>query len=202
MDIKGNLNFSSTSKKVLLPKGRIFKQSFELLCEHFNLDSGLYEEVRKKDIFTITDNVGENSYTVIQVKPKDTRNAIKYFGFDYAVIANDIEIEFYIQRVYKIDPLKTVPLNARVSFICKDGCRDIIKRIITTYPNIAERKFPDTKILTYNGGLEIYPNLNQEVAIIDVVATGQSLKDANLMEIEKLFDLSLTVYKCDNREVL
>lgn len=69
------------------------------------------------------------------------------------------------------------------------------KRIASAYPNITRKFFAqngieDIKILDLSGAIEAYPRLNLADGIVDIVETGTSLKENNLIEIQTIMEAS------------
>ena len=67
-------------------------------------------------------------------------------------------------------------------------------RIATKYPNIANNYFANlgiqTEIIKLNGAIEIAPKLQLCDYILDLVSSGKTLQENNMIEIKKIFDVS------------
>ncbi len=69
------------------------------------------------------------------------------------------------------------------------------KRIASAYPVITQKFFEkngvdDIKIFDLSGSIEAYPRLHLADGIVDIVETGTSLKENNLVEIETIMEAS------------
>ena len=58
--------------------------------------------------------------------------------------------------------------------------------VATKYPNIARARFAGANIVKLNGALELAPQSGLADAIVDIVDTGQTLRDNGLAEVETL----------------
>ena len=67
-------------------------------------------------------------------------------------------------------------------------------RIATKYPGITKRHFAgrgvQAECIKLNGAMELAPNLGLCRRIVDLVSTGQTLKDNGLVEIETITDVT------------
>ncbi|MBM3579460.1 MAG: ATP phosphoribosyltransferase [Alphaproteobacteria bacterium] len=84
-------------------------------------------------------------------------------------------------------------------------------RLATKYPNLTSRHFANlgiqAEIIKLNGAMEIAPKLGLCDYIVDLVGSGQTLKENNLVELEKILDvtshliINRTSFKTANQEI-
>jgi ATP phosphoribosyltransferase len=67
-------------------------------------------------------------------------------------------------------------------------------RIATKYPRIASEYFrrrgEQVDLIALNGSIELAPMVGLSDAIVDIVATGRTLKENGLVEYDRLMDIS------------
>lgn len=84
-------------------------------------------------------------------------------------------------------------------------------RIATKYPNIASSHFAkigiQAEVIKLNGAIEIAPQLNLCDFILDLVSSGKTLAENNMVELSKVLDVSSylavnrTAFKTANSEI-
>ena len=90
------------------------------------------------------------------------------------------------------------PISTFSGWLLKTGQNDWHQkshlRIATKYPNIANNYFANlgiqTEIIKLNGAIEIAPKLQLCDYILDLVSSGKTLQENNMIEIKKIFDVS------------
>ena len=67
-------------------------------------------------------------------------------------------------------------------------------RVATKYTKITQEYFAkngiQAEIIKLNGSIEIAPKLNLCDFIVDLVSSGKTLEENNMIEVEKIFDIS------------
>lgn len=75
------------------------------------------------------------------------------------------------------------------------------KRIATSYPLLLQRYLDENRIsaniLTIAGSVEIMPRLGMADAICDLVSTGRTLAENNLLEVDNIFDSQAVLIRAD-----
>ncbi len=172
--------------KVVLPKGRLFDKSFDLLKEvGMNLS---YPEDRKLYI--------ENEDHELSVaKASDVPVYVEH-GIDIGISGRDV----YEERDNDVFvPLELPFGECRLSFAMpEESVIDIEDleghRIATEYVNITERYLEkrnvEADVFELNGSIELAPKVGIADAIVDIVETGNTLKANELVEVEKIMDVS------------
>lgn len=174
--------------RIALPLGRLNDKAIEIINKYLNLN-----EVILKDMGSRIFIIKNENYEFYFLKPKDILRFINLYKIDYAVISNDYYCDEF-NNDYKILESKKFGIQ-KISLIGKDMCLDNIKTIVTPYIDIAKKFFPNKEILEFNSSLEIYPNINKEIGIIDVIETGNTIKKHDLYEIQKIMDLEILLIK-------
>lgn len=172
--------------KVVLPKGRLFDKSFELL-EKAGLNIA-YPEDRKLHI--------ENGACSVSVaKALDVPVYVEH-GIDIGISGRDV----YEERDNDVFvPLELPFGRCRLSFAMpEDRILDVDEldgySIATEYVNITEKYLEqmgvEAEVFKLNGSIELAPRVGIADAIVDIVETGNTLKANGLVETEKIMDVS------------
>jgi ATP phosphoribosyltransferase len=70
----------------------------------------------------------------------------------------------------------------------------IQQRVATKYPNVASRYFREqgqqVEVVKLNGSIELAPLIGLADRIVDMVETGQTLKDNGLVEMKSIFEIT------------
>lgn len=191
---------------VALPKGRLGEKVYELFemagypCESIKEDS-------RKLIF-------ENKAAGVRyfwVKPSDVAIYVERGAADIGVAGKDILLE------YRPDVYELLDLNmgkCRMAVAGKQGFRDNTNRtlkVATKFSNIAleyySRQGRDIDIIHLQGSIELAPILGLSDVIVDIVETGTTLQENNLVVLENIVPISARLisnkvsFKFKNQEI-
>ncbi len=191
---------------VALPKGRLGEKVYKMFKEA-GFECPSIEENNRKLIFENP----EKGVRYFWVKPSDVAIYVERGAADIGVAGKDILLE-YRPDVYELLDLKMG--NCRMAVAAKKGFRDPIGstlRVATKFPNIAgayyNEKCRDIDIIKLNGSIEIAPILGLSDVIVDIVETGTTLKENDLMPYETIVPISARLiankagYKFKNEEI-
>lgn len=177
-----------------LSKGRIFEETMPLL-KAAGIEVLEDPEKSRKLIIGTT----QPDLRVVIVRATDVPTYVQYGGADLGVTGKDTLIEHGGEGLYQ--PLDLQIAKCRVSVaVRKDfdyasavrqGSR---LKVATKYVNIA-REFFATKgvhvdLIKLYGSMELAPLTGLADAIVDLVSTGGTLKANNLIEVERIMDIS------------
>lgn len=191
---------------VALPKGRLGEKVYGLFemagypCESIKEDS-------RKLIF-------ENKAAGVRyfwVKPSDVAIYVERGAADIGVAGKDILLE------YRPDVYELLDLNmgkCRMAVAGKQGFRDNTNRtlkVATKFSNIAleyySRQGRDIDIIHLQGSIELAPILGLSDVIVDIVETGTTLQENNLVVLENIVPISARLisnkvsFKFKNQEI-
>ena len=174
---------------IALPKGRLGEKAYKMLKE-----SG-YEcpEIENPGRKLIFENP-EKGVRYFWVKPSDVAIYVERGAADLGIVGKDILLE-YDPDVYELLDLKMG--KCRMAVAGKKDFRDPIGRtlkVATKFPNIAtdyyNSKCRDIDIIKLNGSIELAPILNLSHVIVDIVETGSTLKENDLVVYEEIVPIS------------
>lgn len=174
---------------IALPKGRLGLKVYKLFEAAGYEFPGILENSRK----LIFENA-ELDMRCFWVKPFDVPVYVERGTADIGAAGKDILLE-RSPDVYELFDLKAgrckMAVAARRDFI-DDPERTL--RVATEFPNIAQRYYSelgrDIDIITLRGSLELAPVLGLSDVIVDIVETGTTLRENDLVVLNFFADLS------------
>ena len=170
---------------IALPKGRLLKKVYDLFKKIGYENKELLEDNRK----LIFKNKG---IRYLIVKPSDVGIYVEKGVADIGIVGKDILLE-NSHDIYELLDLKFGKCKICMASI-KDYKEDIERRlrVSTKYINVSKKYFDsinrDVEIIKLNGSVELAPILNLSDVIIDIVETGSTLKENNLIVIKDIVD--------------
>ncbi len=174
---------------VALPKGRLGEKVYYMF-EKAGFPCPSIKENNRKLIFENP----EAGVRYFWVKPSDVAIYVERGAADVGVAGKDILAE-YKPDVYELLDLKIGKCNMAVASKAEfvDDRRKTLK-VATKFTNIAKAYYSaqgrDIDIIHLNGSIELAPILGLSDVIVDIVETGTTLKENNLVVLEKFQDIS------------
>ncbi|HEY0973125.1 MAG TPA: ATP phosphoribosyltransferase [Solimonas sp.] len=178
-----------TTLTIALSKGRILEDSLPMLAK-LGLDPAgdiarlLRVPSRNKDV------------SLLIIRPADVPTYVEYGAADLGIVGKDVLMEHGGSDLY--EPLDLGIANCRLSVAAKkdgprpDGVRRL--RVATKYPEITRRHFAakgeQVEIIKLYGSMELAPLVGLADLIVDLVATGGTLKANGLVEVETIAQVS------------
>jgi ATP phosphoribosyltransferase len=180
---------------IAIPKGRILEELTPLFKRiNFEAEADFYNSDSRKLIFST--NI--ENLKIIKVRSFDVATFVRFGAADLGVCGLDVLEEFKSKEIYRIFDLGIG--KCRLSIAGKKEAVKIFNsnnshvKIASKYPNISKNYFSkkniQAKSIKLNGAMELAPSLNLCDFIIDLVSSGKTLAENNLVEIEKLLDVS------------
>src|SRR5271165_2100831 len=179
-----------------LPKGRILKDAGPLLAR-----AGIFPEADYADESSRRMRFPTNhpEMDVIRVRSFDVATFVAFGAAQIGICGSDVLMEFDYPEVYA--PLDLGIGQCRISVAEPEetaGTDDprlwSRVRVATKYPNIARRHFAargvQAEIVHLNGAMELAPSLGLSRVIVDLVATGSTLKANGLVETEVIAQIT------------
>ena len=174
---------------IALPKGRLGEKVYAMF-EKAGFECPSIRENNRKLIFE-NEELGVRYFWV---KPSDVAIYVERGAADIGVAGKDILLE-YSPDVYELLDLNTG--KCRMAVAAKADFRDDPERtlkVATKFSNIASRYYAsrgrDIDIIHLNGSIEIAPILGLSDVIVDIVETGTTLKENNLVVMETIVPIS------------
>ncbi|RVU54269.1 ATP phosphoribosyltransferase [Anaerosphaera multitolerans] len=174
---------------IALAKGRVHKEAMKQF-EKCGLSFPEYSENSRKLLFL--DSTG--TVEIILVKSPDVPIYVENGAADIGIVGNDILLE----TPYEVYELMNLNIGkCRISTAkLKNTTINYNKKlsVATKYPSIANdffnKKEMPINVIKLNGSVELGSLVKMSDLIVDIVETGETLKENNLVEEEKILDIS------------
>ena len=174
---------------VALPKGRLGEKVYAMF-ENAGYECPAIKENSRKLIFENK----EKGIRYFWVKPSDVSIYVERGAADIGVCGKDILLE-YSPDVYELLDLNMGKCRMAVAGkkdFYDDGSRTL--KVATKFVNIAKKHYAskcrDIDIIKLNGSIEIAPILGLSDVIVDIVETGTTLKENDLVVTETIVPIS------------
>ena len=177
-----------------LSKGRIFDDSLPLL--HAAGIEVLDDPEKSRKLILAT---SRPDLRVVLVRASDVPTYVQYGGADLGVAGKDVLLEHGESGLYQ--PLDLKIARCRMSVAVREGFdyANAVRqgsrlRVATKYTHIARQHFSDkgvhVDLIKLYGSMELAPLTGLAEAIVDLVSTGSTLKANQLVEVERIMDIS------------
>jgi ATP phosphoribosyltransferase len=178
---------------IAIPKGRILQDSVELFRK-----IGIYCEELLSDTRKLIFENHEQRMRYMIVRATDVPTYVEYGSADLGIVGKDTLLE-QEKDLYE-------PLDLRFGY-----CRMVVAepaelsrnddpagwtsiRIATKYPNFTEKYFTrkgvQVEIIKLYGSIELAPLVGLSERIVDLVSTGETLKQNGLVEVETIAEIT------------
>lgn len=175
---------------VAFAKGRLAEKSVEIL-EAVGVKCKDILKPSRKLVF----NLEDSNFSFLFVKPTDVPIYVERGIADIGICGRDTLLE-QNKEVYEL-----LDLNFSKCDICLAGYKGTVidkratnLKVATKYDNIARRLFHErgqnVEIIKLYGSIELAPILGLSDVILDVVESGRTLKENNLVVLEELYKSS------------
>ena len=173
--------------KLAVPRGALFEETLDWL-EQLGVATG---EARTNDRKLLFEDVG-----LITMRPSDVPTYVEAGAADVGITGKDVLLEQADRTVYELLDLGfgrcTMVLASKAGpDPALESLRRLgVMRVATKYPRIAARHLEETgrqaEIVEVKGSVELAPLTGMVEAIVDLTATGTTLKENNLVVREEL----------------
>jgi len=172
---------------IALPRGALLKGSLELL-EQVGIDTS---EVKTNDRKLLFENIG-----VTTMRPFDVVTYVEAGAADIGITGKDVLMERSTDKIYELLDLgygycRMVLAAQEGSSSASESLRRLgVMKIATKYPKIAQWYFEQSgrqiQSVEVKGSVELAPLTGLSDAIVDLTATGATLKENGLVEQEQI----------------
>ncbi|MDD2217035.1 MAG: ATP phosphoribosyltransferase [Eubacteriales bacterium] len=174
---------------IALPKGRLGDKVYNLLASVGYDCKSIYDDNRK----LVFENE-ELGVRYLLVKPSDVAIYVEHNAADIGIVGKDILLE-YEPDVYELLDLKLgkcrMAVAAKSDYV-EDQNRTL--RVATKFVNIAKEHYAgmnrDIDIIKLNGSVELAPILGLADVIIDLVESGNTIRENNLKVVDEFKQIS------------
>jgi ATP phosphoribosyltransferase len=173
---------------IAVPRGNLLGETLDLL-DRVGFDTA---EVRANDRKLLFEEAG-----IVTMRPSDVPTYVEHGAADVGIVGKDVLTEQSDRDVYELLDLGFG--TCRMVVAAREGIDALGEplrrlgrvRIATKYPRAAAAYFAETgrhaDIVEVKGSVELAPLTGMVDAIVDLSATGTTLRENRLVEIEELF---------------
>lgn len=185
-------------KKLLLavPKGRILDELRPLFSRADIIpEKTFFDESSRKLVF----KTNRQNLEIIKVRSFDVATFVKFGAADLGICGSDVLAEFSSTEIFPILDLEIGKCRLSIAARAENKMHSDLHlishlRLATKYPNIATNYFSNlgiqAEVIKLNGAIEIAPKLNLCDFILDLVSSGKTLAENNMVELQKILDVS------------
>ncbi len=173
--------------RIAVPRGALFSETLDLL-DRIGFQTG---EARDNDRKLLFDEAG-----LVTMRPSDVPTYVEAGAADLGITGKDVLLEQAERDVYELADLGYGRCTMVVASVAgPDRAADALRRlgvvrIATKYPRIAAEHFLATgrqaEIVEVKGSVELAPLTGLVEAIVDLTATGTTLRENNLVIREEI----------------
>lgn len=178
----------SAQLRIAVPRGALMKDTLDIL-DRLGIDTA---EVRANDRKLLFPEAG-----IITMRPSDIVTYVEAGAADLGVVGKDVLREQSERDVYELVDLgfgacRMVYATEAGEDRAAEALRRLgVMRIATKYPRIAAQHFERTgrqvEIVEVKGAVELAPLTGLVEGIVDLTATGSTLRENNLVIREEIF---------------
>jgi ATP phosphoribosyltransferase len=173
---------------VAVPRGALFKETLDLL-DRVGIDTA---EVRSNDRKLLFDGPG-----IVTMRPSDVPTYVEAGAADIGITGKDVLAEQDERQVVELLDLGYGPCRMILATVAgePDPAAEALRRlgvmrVATKYPRTALRWFQETgrqaEIVEVKGSVELAPLTGLVEAIVDLTATGSTLRENGLVVREEI----------------
>ena len=172
---------------IAVPRGALFKETLDLL-DAIGVDTG---EVRSNDRKLLFRDVG-----IVTMRPSDVPTYVEAGAADVGITGKDVLMEQSEREVYELLDLGYGACTMVLASVAGDDPMEEARRrlgmmrIATKYPKIAGRHFAATgrqaELVEVKGSVELAPLTGLSDGIVDLTATGTTLRENGLVVREEI----------------
>jgi ATP phosphoribosyltransferase len=179
---------------IAVPKGRVLKS----LAARF-AQAGIDPDVLLSEDRRLVRSTADGSVRFLLLKPDDVPTYVEYGAADLGVVGRDVllerEYDLYVPLDLGIGRCKMAVCGMRGRPPANDSPRPL--RVGTKFVNIASRYYSEqgrqVEIIYLQGSVELAPITGLSDVIVDLVETGETLRQNGLEVFEQVADISSVV---------
>ncbi len=179
-----------------VPKGRILTEALPVIRATGIEPEAAFGDEESRQLRFATNIPG---LSIIRVRSFDVATFLAFGAAHMALAGSDVLMEFNFSEIYTpldlgIGKCRLAVAEAKDLAQTEDPQRWSHLRIATKYPEITRRHFArrgvQAECIKLNGALELAPSLGLCRRIVDLVASGRTVKENGLVEVEHIVDVT------------
>ena len=194
-----------------IPKGRILDEALPLMRAAGIEPAADFFDKNSRALMFATNNP---DVQIIRVRAFDVATFVAHGAAQVGIVGSDVVDEFDYSELYAPVDLKIAHCRISIAEPAELAATDDPRswshvRVATKYPNLTRKYFAargvQAECVKLNGAMEIAPLLGLSSRIVDLVSSGQTLKENGLVEVEVIAQVSARLvanraaFKTDDR---
>ncbi len=179
----------SAELTIALAKGRILGETLPLLARAGIVPADDLSSSRKLVFATNHDNI-----KLVLIRSADVPTYVQYGAADLGVAGKDVLAEHGGEGLYERVDLKIASCKMMTAGFADKPLPRTRLKVATKYPRITRRFFLDqgrqVELIKLYGSMELAPVVGLADIIVDLVATGSTLRANGLTPLEHIMDIS------------
>lgn len=177
-----------------VPKGRILDEALPLMARAGVVpEAGFHDKANRALSF----DCSADDMRIIRVRAFDVATFVAHGAAQVGIVGSDVVEEFAYSDLYA--PVDLDIGHCRLSVAEPAGRTAETRhashlRVASKYPNLTRRHFEaqgiQAEVVKLNGAMELAPGLGLASRIVDLVSSGQTLKDNGLVETDTILQIS------------
>ena len=177
-----------------VPKGRILDEALPLMARAGVVpEPGFHDKANRALSFACEGG----DLRIIRVRAFDVATFVAHGAASVGIVGSDVVEEFAYADLYA--PVDLAIGHCRLALAQPAGQTDEAGhsshlRVASKYPSLTRRHFErrgvQAEVVKLNGAMELAPTLGLASRIVDLVSSGQTLKDNGLVETETILHVS------------
>jgi ATP phosphoribosyltransferase len=181
---------------IALPKGRILAEALPLMTKAGIKPEAAFHDPESRLLRFATNHPG---IMLIRVRSFDVATFVAFGAAQIGIAGNDVLMEFGYSEIYApldlgIGHCRLVVAEPASLGAADNPARWSHVRVATKYPQITHGHFAargvQAECIKLNGALELAPGLGLCRRIVDLVATGETLRANGLVPVETIAEIS------------
>ena len=179
-----------------IPKGRILDEALPLMRAAGIEPAADFFDKNSRALMFATNNP---DVQIIRVRAFDVATFVAHGAAQVGIVGSDVVDEFDYSELYAPVDLKIAHCRISIAEPAELAATDDPRswshvRVATKYPNLTRKHFAargvQAECVKLNGAMEIAPLLGLSSRIVDLVSSGQTLKENGLVEVEQITQVS------------
>jgi ATP phosphoribosyltransferase len=179
----------STELTIALAKGRILDETLPLLARAGIKPTDDLSSSRKLVFATNHDNI-----KLVLIRSADVPTYVQYGAADLGVTGKDVLAEHGGEGLYERVDLKIASCRMMTAGFADKSLPRTRLKVATKYPRITRQFFLDqgrqVELIKLYGSMELAPVVGLADIIVDLVASGNTLRANGLIPLEHIMDIS------------
>ena len=176
-----------------IPKGRILDEALPVMARAGVVPEDAFHDKANRSLTFATTRP---DMRLIRVRAFDVATFVAHGAAQLGIVGSDVIEEFDYAELYAPVDLDIGHCHLAVAEPKGAGATNGAShlRVATKYPNLTRRHFErqgiQAECVKLNGAMEIAPELGLAGRIVDLVSSGQTLKDNGLVETGHIMDIT------------